>query len=1516
MKLEDKNQATFDVLKDSRSPNDKDSRSPNDAHPDNEHTILTTSGQGKYDLSKVKFAELKDTLNTSSDIDMLEACREEFHRRLKVYHAWKMKNVKKNAGKRTPQTQQRVENVAENRMLPVGWTPVPSRSRPGQVSYENMATGRVTQWLPTEDDALPTAHLAFEVLRKEEADGETGHVVNVKAAGVAAQAGLHNGDIITRVGDKDVHSVTSNTVLNLELAKPNATCTLHVLRRPDVSFSYSSLTINLAVGETLGFGLRTHDNAPGGHVTDLKKDGVCAKAGLMENDAIYSINKTVIGYMEHDSVLKLVRTCPAPTPMTFVMYPRNLPELLITPETPRLLCGAAPADPASRVAELEAAAILSGARCADAPSLGTAQSGSAPLADDSLRKTVIIKRDCPGEGLGLIIHSTTQADGQQALGARISEVVPGTAAYKASNIMRGDWLIEANGINLHQVPHDDIVKVLIGLKPCWSITLVLKPDNSPIEDTVDEVEEFTQPVVFGEPVHLTKERVVLINRSEDGMLGFQFYSEVGKPWTRVCDIVPDSPCAQTELEQEDVIMEIDGVDVLNLGHNPVFHALQNARQTTTLKVARPPVDDTAAFFFSGLVDIAADVGAGETVEGVRKTVALGAPRAEAGGSTAPDDPNVAKTLNNLASSYLKQGKFKKAEQLCKEVLQQAHHNEFGAPGDGEATAPYLLETSLLENTGAAADDTSDEPPYGERGGWHKAAKVDSPTVTTTLKNLCALYRYQGKIEAAEALESCALWRPGKAVGVDTVRPSKAVDMDTVKKQEQPRKADDVVRNTKVAQPLGSDVAAAVEQSNTDLDAEQPQGHGGKRDVAGPAKKTFKAAANTVVFGVRMQDQADLNNFAGVFLQGLEAAKPDRDLAAVVEQSNVDPEEFDRVVMGDMDHVTLHGFDAGGESTVDNVFDTPSDYPAVRSGEVDIRPEPVDVGKQATTFKAAANLVKFGIKMQDQADLNDFAGDFLGTLEAAKPDRELAAEMAAMEVTEVDNALTPPSRTKMSWGHREGEAPPTRVSSNCCQDDDAGAQRAAPVVMRLPSGQSVNAAAKVGTGPHLANNKTKCWDDRGGPRGDHETKSLLEASKPDGDLAAAVEQSNVGPDVDQPQMSPPAAEPVSTMPAKMPPPGDTCGSGHVPPTGRSAGEGIDDKPVAPPVAPKKSLRSSSGTAGPVVKTTADEPTMQGKTVEAAVDTVADSIHEVAGERPEAAEAVNEPSVEPVAEPAAKATTALALTRLALTTGDLAVYTRLWDSVQRDGLVRANTAVGFLESSALPLAGLRKIWSLSDSSTPKGSLSEDEFFTALKLVALAQAKQPVTLENLGTKTPLPNVAGLKPSPSRSPPELLSPPQCTPNDMKGLGVGDPDVSEPPAANAEAPAGTPAAEAKECPDFGSVGQKLGLTQEQHVAYRQKWNVVNTRAGFIGSDEAVALFQTSKLPMKGLKFIWGLADATAPKGKLNADEFFVALKLIALAQNKLPVSLDSLPMSCPLPSVGAVATTPGDLDATAADSL
>jgi kinesin light chain len=126
----------------------------------------------------------------------------------------------------------------------------------------------------------------------------------------------------------------------------------------------------------------------------------------------------------------------------------------------------------------------------------------------------------------------------------------------------------------------------------------------------------------------------------------------------------------------------------------------------------------------------------------------------------PDDPNVAKTKNNLASAYLKQGKYKEAEILYKQVLTRAHEKEFGSI-DEKNKPIWQIAEDREENKGQRKDNL----PYGEYGGWHKAAKVDSPTVTTTLKNLGALYRKQGKYEAAETLEDCALRSRKEALDV-------------------------------------------------------------------------------------------------------------------------------------------------------------------------------------------------------------------------------------------------------------------------------------------------------------------------------------------------------------------------------------------------------------------------------------------------------------------------------------------------------------------------------------------------------------------------------------------------------------------------------------------------------------------------------------------------------------------------------------------------------------------------------
>jgi len=69
-----------------------------------------------------------------------------------------------------------------------------------------------------------------------------------------------------------------------------------------------------------------------------------------------------------------------------------------------------------------------------------------------------------------------------------------------------------------------------------------------------------------------------------------------------------------------------------------------------------------------------------------------------------------------------------------------------------------------------AEEREENPSKSKEGSadygvWHKTAKVDSPTVTTTLKNLGFLYRRQGKYQAAETVEECAMRSRKEALDV-------------------------------------------------------------------------------------------------------------------------------------------------------------------------------------------------------------------------------------------------------------------------------------------------------------------------------------------------------------------------------------------------------------------------------------------------------------------------------------------------------------------------------------------------------------------------------------------------------------------------------------------------------------------------------------------------------------------------------------------------------------------------------
>jgi hypothetical protein len=222
-----------------------------------------------------------------------------------------------------------------------------------------------------------------------------------------------------------------------------------------------------------------------------------------------------------------------------------------------------------------------------------------------------------------------------------------------------------------------------------------------------------------------------------------------------------------------------------------------------------------------------------------------------------------------------------------------------------------------------------------------------------------------------------------------------------------------------------------------------------------------------------------------------------------------------------------------------------------------------------------------------------------------------------------------------------------------------------------------------------------------------------------------------------------------------------------------------------------------------------------------------------------------------------------TKLGLSKSDVAAYNKLWaEADTNSGYLNAGAAVKFLGTSGLAKQVLSDIWTMSDTGAPRGQLDKDEFFFACKLVAMAQSKVALDESLMATATPLPRVASLSASGNSA--------------LRG-GSGEGDLPH-------------------------IAAKLGLSASDVAAYDTLWAEADTSAGYMGAAAAVAFLGTSGLDKHVLRTIWDLSDTGAPRGELDKDEFYVACKLVAMAQAGLSVESGATAAATPLPKVGSLA--------------
>ncbi|KAG8228313.1 hypothetical protein J437_LFUL007031 [Ladona fulva] len=89
---------------------------------------------------------------------------------------------------------------------------------------------------------------------------------------------------------------------------------------------------------------------------------------------------------------------------------------------------------------------------------------------------------------------------------------------------------------------------------------------------------------------------------------------------------------------------------------------------------------------------------------------------------------------------------------------------------------------------------------------------------------------------------------------------------------------------------------------------------------------------------------------------------------------------------------------------------------------------------------------------------------------------------------------------------------------------------------------------------------------------------------------------------------------------------------------------------------------------------------------------------------------------------------------------------------------------------------------------------------------------------------------------------------------------------------------------------------------YEAYYNIVDPggRLGSVGASDAARFLKRSGLPDGVLGRVWDLSDPTG-KGALDRTGFFVALKLVSLAQNGKEVSMASIMADSPPPKMGDI---------------
>ncbi|XP_070353886.1 Na(+)/H(+) exchange regulatory cofactor NHE-RF3 [Equus asinus] len=423
-----------------------------------------------------------------------------------------------------------------------------------------------------------------------------GHLVRVIEKGSPAEkAGLQDGDRVLRINgifvDKEEHmqvvdlvrkSGNSVTLLVLdgdsyekamkkqvdlkELGQSRKEPSLNDKKLPPVmngeaqTWTQPRLCYLVKEGSSYGFSLKTVQGKKGVYMTDIIPQSVAMKAGVLDDDHLIEVNGENVEDASHEEVVEKVKKSGSR-----VMF------LLVDKETDK--------------------------RHNEQKIKFKRETASLKLLPHQPR---VVEMKKGSNGYGFYLRAGAEQKGQI-----IKDIDSGSPAEEAG-LKHNDLVVAVNGESVESLDHDSVVEMIRKGGEQTSLLVVDKetdniyrlahfspflyyqsqelpnssvkeapaPPPAPLEvsslDTTEEVEDH-------------KPKLCRLVKGENGY-GFHLNAIRGRPGPFIKEVQKGSPADLAGLEDEDIIIEVDGVNVLDEPYEKVVDRIQSSGKNVTLLV--------------------------------------------------------------------------------------------------------------------------------------------------------------------------------------------------------------------------------------------------------------------------------------------------------------------------------------------------------------------------------------------------------------------------------------------------------------------------------------------------------------------------------------------------------------------------------------------------------------------------------------------------------------------------------------------------------------------------------------------------------------------------------------------------------------------------------------------------------------------------------------------------------------------------------------------------------------------